>query len=154
MMEAFGMYLLKSTIWLSGFGLIFLLFLRNERYFLTNRIYLLAGILASLFFPFLNWHYTVEIPIFPEHLSNQLRLQVLARAQPFPFVRAGLFFSYLLGSLYLFFRTLRQTIQVLEVIRKSGKQPLTSVKLIRTSAYPVSFSFFSFVFVNPSINDT
>ena len=56
MMEAFGMYLVKSTIWLSGFGCIFLLFLRNERFFLLNRIYLVVGILASLCFPYINLH--------------------------------------------------------------------------------------------------
>jgi hypothetical protein len=58
-MEAFAVYLLKSVIWLAGFTLIFILFLRNERFFLLNRIYLLAGILTSFIFPLISIHYTV-----------------------------------------------------------------------------------------------
>ncbi len=42
---------------------------------------------------------------------------------------------------------------MLGVIRKSSVEPFRSVKLIRTPKYPVSFSFFTFVFVHPSIND-
>jgi len=47
MMEAIGLYLVKSAVWTTGFGLVYLLFLRNERFFLMNRIYLVAGILAD-----------------------------------------------------------------------------------------------------------
>jgi len=41
-METFALYLLKSVTWLSGFALVFFLFLKNERFFLLNRIYLLS----------------------------------------------------------------------------------------------------------------
>jgi hypothetical protein len=62
-MEQFALYLLKSVIWLSGFALVFLLFLRNERFFLLNRLYLIAGILISFLFPFISVHYTVALPL-------------------------------------------------------------------------------------------
>src|SRR5665811_66334 len=62
-MEAFALYLLKSVIWLAGFALIFILFLRNERFFLLNRIYLIAGVLTSFIFPFISIHYTVVLPV-------------------------------------------------------------------------------------------
>ena len=61
-METFGFYLLKSAVWLTGFTLVFLAVLRNERYFQLNRIYLLSGIVASLVFPLFTWHYAVIIP--------------------------------------------------------------------------------------------
>src|SRR5450759_1513484 len=64
-MEAFALYLLKSVIWLAGFALIFILFLRNERFFLLNRIYLIAGILTSFFFPIISIHYTVVLSVIP-----------------------------------------------------------------------------------------
>ena len=38
-MEAFAFYLLKSVIWLTGFALVYILFLRNERFFMLNRIF-------------------------------------------------------------------------------------------------------------------
>jgi len=64
-MEAFGNYLLKSAVWLTGFTLVFLVFLRNERYFRLNRAYLLSGIFASVVFPFYTWHYAVMLPSLP-----------------------------------------------------------------------------------------
>ena len=61
-MEAFALYLLKSVIWLTGFTIIYFLFLRNERYFRLKRYYLVAGILVSFIFPLFTFHYQVEIP--------------------------------------------------------------------------------------------
>ena len=48
-MEAFAFYLLKSVIWLSGFALVYFLFLRNERFFFLNRIYLVSRDSCLLF---------------------------------------------------------------------------------------------------------
>ena len=62
-MEAIAMYLLKSVIWLTGFSVVYYLFLRNERFFVLNRLFLLSGILTSLLFPFISVHYTVVIPL-------------------------------------------------------------------------------------------
>src|SRR6185369_16352971 len=45
-------------------------------------------------------------------------------------------------------------VDVIKVIRKAEILPYRSAKLIRTTEYPSSFSFFSFVFVNPSTCDT
>ena len=61
-MEAIGMYLLKSAAWLTGFALVYMLVLRNEHFFRLNRVYLLAGIIASLLFPFYTFHYAVILP--------------------------------------------------------------------------------------------
>jgi TonB-dependent SusC/RagA subfamily outer membrane receptor len=152
-MEAFGMYLLKSAVWLTGFGLIYLLFLRNERYFLLNRIYLVFGLLASALFPIISWHYTVVLPVTLQSVDSVQQLQTLSDYQPLFSTNQFLSLLYSAGVIYLIFRIIKQTSSVLLVIRKSGIQPYQSVKLIRTSDYPVSFSFFSFVFVNPSIND-
>lgn len=62
-METFAIYLFKSAIWLSGFALVYFLFLRNERFFRLKRYYLLSGILISLIFPLISVHYQVEISV-------------------------------------------------------------------------------------------
>src|SRR5664280_1297276 len=62
-MESFALYLLKSVTWIAGFALVFILFLRNERFFFLNRIYLLEGILTSFLFPLISIHYTVILPV-------------------------------------------------------------------------------------------
>ncbi|MBC8004403.1 MAG: TonB family protein [Verrucomicrobia bacterium] len=153
-MEAFALYLFKSAIWLTGFTLVYLLFLRNERYFLLNRFYLLAGILASIIFPLITWHYTVMIPVTPAIEVSDLQMTgVVSEPEPFP-TQILLFGLYLAGVLYLLFRLTRQTLGVINIIRKSEILPYRSAKLIRTADYPASFSFFSFVFVNPSSTET
>jgi TonB family protein len=158
-MEAFALYLFKSVVWLTGFALVYLLFLRNERYFLINRIYLVAGILASVIFPFITWHYTIVIPMLPSVEVSDLQTGNLPQISPI--INTPEFFSaktialglYLAGSLYLLYRIIKQTITVVGVIRKSEILPYRSAKLIRSDAYPSSFSFFSFVFVNPSSSE-
>lgn len=153
-MEAFASYLIKSTVWLTGFALVYLLFLRNERFFVLNRIYLVSGMIVSIVFPFFTWHYTVMMPSAPSIEVSELQMVGTADiSEPFP-TQTLLLYIYLAGALYLLYRVTRQTMSVLRVIRKSEILPYRSAKLIRTTEYPASFSFFSFVFVNPSTSDT
>ena len=154
-MEAFALYLLKSTVWLTGFLLIYMLFLRNERFFVLNRIYLVFGIMASILFPLFTWHYTVIFPVTPT--VDVLEPEILGTIpptvpEPFPIQKLLLYF-YLTGALYLLFSLIKQTVSVWNVIRQSETYRFNSVKLIRTDRYPASFSFFSFIFVNPSIDE-
>ena len=153
-METFALYLFKSSVWLTGFFLIYVLFLRNERFFTLNRFYLVSGILVSIVFPLFTWHYTVVFPVTPT--AEVLEPQVMGVAtvrEPFPIQNLLLYF-YLAGALYLIFRLIKQTGAVWKVIRNSETHHFNSIKLIRTDRYPASFSFFSFVFVNPSIDET
>ena len=152
-MEAFALYLFKSVVWLTGFALVYLLFLRNERYFLLNRMYLVTGMVASILFPFFTWHYTIIIPMMPSVEVSDLQMTgIINEPEPFP-TKEILLILYMAGGLYLLYRIIKQTITVVGVIRKSEILPYRSAKLIRTDAYPSSFSFFSFVFVNPSSSD-
>ena len=151
-MESFGLYLVKSAIWLTGFTLVFLVVLRNERYFQLNRIYLLSGIVASIAFPLYTWHYAVIIPSFPEanvSVSGLSAMAIIPEKITIPIY----WWFYLAGIAYFVFRLIRQTWMVIRKLQKSGYVKNGSVKLVRTSEYVASFSFFSFVFVNPSTTD-
>lgn len=153
-MEAFGMYLLKSAVWLTGFTLIFLVFLRNERFFGLNRAFLLSGIFASIIFPLFTWHYAVvlpplpveEIPI-PEMTEGAVYIPAPEPSMPF------YWWIYILGISFLAFRLIFQTIKVIKRLRKTGYVKNGPIKIVRTPEYHASFSFFSFVFVNPSTPD-
>jgi len=153
-MEAFATYLIKSSVWLTGFALVYALFLRNERFFTLNRIYLVTGILVSLIFPFFTWHYTIVLPLVPSIEVSDPQVQGIAIPEESFNPQNLLLLAYLAGIFYLIFRIMRQTLPVFRIIRKSEKRLYSSAKLIRTDAYPASFSFFSFVFVNPSIDET
>jgi TonB family protein len=153
-MEALATYLIKSSVWLTGFALVYALFLRNERFFVLNRIYLISGILISIIFPFFTWHYTVLLPVVPTTEVFEPQIQGIAEvSEPFPLQNVLLLSLYISGIIYLIFSILRQTLPVFRIIRKSETQHFSSAKLIRTAEYPASFSFFSFVFVNPSIDE-
>ena len=154
-MEAFAVYLLKSVIWLAGFALIFILFLRNERFFVLNRIYLLAGIITSFIFPLISIHYTVVLPV----VGNiQIENAVVSEIQNpdkslIPDLKLILSVLYVLGVAFVLTLIIRQGRSVFRAIKKSEIISFHPAKLIKTPEYTSAFSFFSYVFVNPSITD-
>jgi TonB family protein len=154
-MEAFAVYLLKSVIWLAGFTLIFILFLRNERFFLLNRIYLLTGILTSFFFPLISIHYTVILPVVSNFQSGSVVVSEIQNADSsiIPDLKLLLLVLYVTGVLFVFTLMIKQGRSVLRAIKKSEIISFRPAKLIKTSDYTSAFSFFSYVFVNPSITD-
>lgn len=153
-MEALATYLIKSSVWLTGFALVYTLFLRNERFFTLNRTYLVSGILFSIIFPLFTWRYTVVLPMVPATEVSEPQVSGMVAAEESFSAQNALLYFYLSGIILLLIRTIRQTLPVLRIIRKSETHQYNSAKLIRTADYPASFSFFTFVFVNPSVSDT
>jgi TonB family protein len=154
-MESVAIYLLKSVIWLTGFALVFILFLRNERFFVLNRVYLVAGILTSFFFPLVSVHYTVTIPVLEkitaeESIFNGIKNSGFSNTPDFGLM---LMVLYLTGVFIVFVMIIKQSRSVLRVINRAEIIPEHPVRLIRTGEYSYSFSFFSYVFVNPSVTD-
>ena len=154
-MEAFASYLLKSVIWTAGFTVVFILFLRNERFFFLNRIYLIVGILTSFFFPLVSVHYTVVLPVFRNFQSDSAVVTEVQKAgsSVMPDLRIILTLLYVSGVLLVLTLILKQARAVVRAIKKSEIISLSQVKLIKTPDYTYAFSFFSYVFVNPSITD-
>ena len=148
-MEALGLVLLKSAAWLTGFALVYLLVLRNERYFRPNRLSLLTGIAASLLFPSYTFHYTVVIPSIQTGsamVDGLIPGGVISEETSLPFY----FWIYLAGIIVVLLRLFFQTWKIIRKLKETGYEQKGSVKLVRTSEYASSFSFFSYVFVNPS----
>src|ERR1035437_4184373 len=154
-MEAFASYLIKSVIWIAGFALVFILFLRNERFFFLNRIYLIAGILTSFFFPLISIHYTVAVPVIGNFQSDSAVVTGVQKAgnSIIPDLKLILAILYVSGVLLVLTYIIKQARTVFRAIKKSEIISLSQVKLIKTPDYTSAFSFFSYVFVNPSITD-
>ncbi len=154
-MEAFALYLLKSVAWLTGFTLVFILFLRNERFFLLSRIYLLAGILTSFLFPLISIHYTVVLPVVSDIQTDNAVTGAIqdSSGSIIPNLKLILLVLYVSGVLIVLSILFRQGSSVIRTIRRSEISTEHPVKLIRTTDYTSAFSFFSYVFVNPSITD-
>jgi TonB family protein len=154
-MEVFAFYLLKSVTWLSGFALVYLVFLRNERYFTLNRFYLLSGVLSSFLLPLLTIRYSVALPV-PELAGTEEAVAGSIESMTGAFTintRSLLILLYLSGIIFIGFMMIRQGRAVIRTVANAGIVKSSPVKLIRTSDYTGSFSFFSFVFVNPSVTD-
>jgi TonB family protein len=154
-MEAFAVYLLKSVIWLAGFALIFILFLRNERFFKLNRIYLLAGIITSFIFPLISIHYTVVLPVVRNiQIENAIVSEIQNQDKSLiPDLKLILSILYVLGVVFVLTLIIRQGRSVFRAIKKSEIISFHPAKLIKTPDYTSAFSFFSYVFVNPSVTD-
>jgi TonB family protein len=159
-MEAFTAYLLKSVIWLTGFALVYLLFLRYERFFQLKRIYLLTGIIVSLIFPVISIHYRVEVPA-PAvsefntagfDLSASTAIPAVTQAESFDY-RLILLMLYVSGILFLGYRIIRHIVLLRKTINKANISSIGPARLVRISSFPASFSFFNYVFINPSVGE-
>ncbi len=110
-METLAFYLLKSVLWIVGFALVYFLFLQNERYFFLNRIFLIFGIFASLIFPFITWHYAVNI--LPERVNfvSEIKesgvVNTVDSGGAFSFQNI-LLILYIVGLLFMVIRTIWQ----------------------------------------------
>jgi len=159
-MEAFSEYLIKSAAWISGFALVYLLFLRNERFFSLKRMYLLSGILISLIFPFISVHYQVEVPA-PSTASLSFEGTEISSvtASSSTGAVAGLnykmilFGLYISGVLFLGYRIIRHLIWLRKTISKANINNIGPARLVRISSVSASFSFFNYVFINPSVDE-
>jgi TonB family protein len=154
-MEAFASFLFKSVIWLAGFALVFIVFLRNERFFLLNRIYLVAGILTSFFFPLISIHYTVILPVIKNLQTDGAIVSETQNAgnSIIPDLKLMLLVLYIAGVLFILTLIIKQGRSLIRAIKNSEIISFRPVKLIKTPDYTSAFSFFSYVFVNPSITD-
>jgi TonB family protein len=143
------------VIWLAGFTLVFILFLRNERFFLLNRMYLVAGILTSLFFPLISVHYTVVLPVIRNFQTESAVTSEIQNAGSsiIPDLKLMLLVLYFSGVLFVLTQIIRQGRSLHRTIKKSEIISVRPIKLIKTPDYTYAFSFFSYVFVNPSITD-
>lgn len=159
MMNGFLLYLLKSALWLTGFTLVYLIFLRNERYFTLKRAFLLIGILVSLTFPLITIHYRVELPSPQDSslLQPQEELYTSSAKQnenPGAFdYRHALLLLYLAGIVFMALKMIWQTVRLYKTINRNKKYIRESAVVVRSSDFSHAFSFLNYVFINPSVNE-
>jgi TonB family protein len=155
MMDTISLYILKSVVWISGFAAVYYLFLRNERFFRINRIFLISGIIASLLFPLLTISYQVEINA-PQDIQpgSAEALAVIPTDESWiSDINTVLITLYIIGAAVVTFMFAFRSRAVLKSIRTAEVISSTPVKVLRTDNCASSFSFFSWVFVNPSASD-
>ncbi len=155
------MYLFRSVVWLTGFALVYFLFLRPERFFMLKRFYLIAGIFFSIGFPLITIHYQVELPVpdtslaeyAGEGISGTGIMAEQGGTDKVLEISQILLILYGSGVLFFLFRLARHIYSVVNVIGRSEIEERGKIRLIRTSEFRCSFSFFNYVFINPSVDE-
>lgn len=158
-MESIAIYLLKSAAWLAGFTLIYVLFLRKERFFRLKRAYLVAGVVMSLLLPLITVHYRVELPapVMPEAITgmiSQTTEPALAAVRPDQEYPLRLFLVVYAGGMILFlFRTLLHIFSLYRALSTGSVSRTGDAVMVKTEKYTSAFSFFNYVFINPSVSE-
>lgn len=154
-----GIYLLKSVTVLSIFYVVYYLFLRKDTLFTAKRHYLLGGILASLFLPFLEFTRTiykeatvVEMIPFSEVIPSSA--QIIDQTQD-PFIinwwQLALI-VYVIGVLVMGVRLLIQIYSLLKLIQTYPSEKINGFNFIKTDKKISPFSFFKYIVYNPSLH--
>lgn len=158
-MESIAFYLLKSAAWLAGFTLVYLLFLRKERFFRLKRAYLVAGIVMSLLLPLITVHYMVEQPapasqdaqfgsMFPA-VGSPASTEAFEQKSPL-----NLFLMvYACGMILFLFRILFHFLSLYHAFRRGSVTRTGDAVMVKTEKYTSAFSFFNYVFINPSVSE-
>jgi TonB family protein len=127
---------------------------------MLKRIYLISGLLVSIFFPLISIHYQVEVPA-PDVTVTGLTTEVntvSSSVEQAEFVRTFdykniLFFLYLSGVVILAFAVIKHLSSLYQTIRRSIINKRGPAKLVRASGFPAAFSFFNYIFINPSVSE-
>jgi TonB family protein len=159
-MEQFAFYLLKSAVWLIGFGLVYLVFLRKERFFRLKRLYLVMGLLLSMALPLVTFHYRAEVPATETGFATITAIpvsSVVTETTPAEKKQIGftviVTWLYIAGLVFFMLRSSRHIWSYFREIRGSGVDKHGRARLVRTEKYISSFSFFNYVFINPSLSE-
>lgn len=157
-MESIAFYLLKSAAWLAGFTLVYLLFLLKERFFRLKRAYLVAAIMLSLLLPLITVHYRIEMPA-PAILEAQggtvaqdILSESAAERHPSKSPLAVIFFVYAAGMALLLLRTLIFFVSLYRTVKTGQVSRAGEAIVVKTEKYTSAFSFFNYVFINPSVS--
>jgi beta-lactamase regulating signal transducer with metallopeptidase domain len=137
------------------------LFLRNKRFHLYNRYYLLAATVISIFVPFLN------IPVyFSQHDEPAVWLQTLSgfssaeaitvtnaakKASPLFTWQQALTALYIVAGAFILIRFIVAIIRIRSMLRKYEVEQLGDIYFVNTEEQGTPFSFFRWMFWNNKI---
>jgi TonB family protein len=151
-------YLLESGISLSLFAAVFLLFLRKETFFRTNRLFLLVSVLFSLMLPLLVIPVYAPDPVtLPEITVTPYRNlletviinshQLSGNVENFVISSQFLVNIWLLGVMVSAFIFLFRIFQILLIIRKGKVMAENGYRLVLTNNENSPFSFLNWLFI-------
>ncbi len=152
-MEAFFVYLIKS----GGILMLFLgayhFFLKKETFFLSNRVFLIAGLLASFIVPLITFtkiRYVLPEPMLtssPSVITEVSNVEVQPH-DPFNWMLLVLI-VYVAGVLFFTLKLIFQLHAIYRIKTKSDIVPQFNLVHVRTNFKISPFSFFRYIFYYP-----
>jgi bla regulator protein blaR1 len=153
-------YLLKSVAILSIFYMVYYLFLRKDTLFAAKRHYLLSGILASLFLPFLEFTKTIyKEATYVESISFSEAIpataQVVGQTQEAFIINWWqlALMVYAIGVLIMGGRLLVQIHSLYKLIRTHPSEKIEGFNFVKVDRSVSPFSFFKYIVYNPSLHN-
>ncbi|MCF6224124.1 MAG: TonB-dependent receptor plug domain-containing protein [Flavobacteriaceae bacterium] len=143
-------YLLKSTAVLSIFYVFYKIFLQNETFFKSIRIYFLIGFLSAILIPLITISKFVTIaatPI-PEYIAfNSITPIIESNTMEWSQI---LLMLYVVGVIFFTIRFFTQLGSLLWFLYKNSKIKNGKYYMITTKKYITPFSFFNYIVYNPA----
>ena len=147
-MNSFLLYLVESGICLGLLYLIYRIFLSNETFFRTNRLYLLLAIPLSFIIPLVNIPspFLTASNVEPGYVSSPLSGTVTNSLGWTDLI----WIAYLLGVVFFLARFGYKIAQLSALIKRHGHQKCGKLKLVFIEEDTAPFSFFNYFFLNKS----
>lgn len=155
-MENLLIYFLKANGLIILFYLMYVLFLRKETFFVSNRWYLISGLALSLILPLITFTKTIWIEPTPIPESYDEAIPISYNTIEVPVQENPLDWSLIVTTAYAVISILIVMKITLELasffnkIRKHQKQKETDFTLIHSDTTENPFSFFHYIVINPN----
>lgn len=155
-MENLLIYFLKANGLIILFYLMYVLFLRKETFFVSNRWYLISGLILSLILPLITftkiiWVEPTPIPDFYEEIipltNNVIEVPIQENPLDWSFIATT---AYLVISMLIVMKITLELASFFNKIRKHQKQKETDFTLIHSDTTENPFSFFHYIVINPN----
>jgi beta-lactamase regulating signal transducer with metallopeptidase domain len=147
-METFIYYILKASLLLTGFYLVYHFLLQKETFYRANRWFLWLGYLASLVLPLITFVKTVvvEAPTFSLTENMQMKnIQIEAISIDWIDIAVVV---YGVGLIFFGLKFGINLMQLIKTIRKYRFQKVNKLLVADDAAIESPFSFFRFLFLN------
>ena len=145
-MGSFLQFLLESAVCLALFYGFYWLFLKNETFFVLNRVYLVSALMLSIIIPLTK----VTSPLLTREVSP-LVLENMTRTPETGFALSPslvLGAAYVLGALILSAKIISQLWRITRTIRTCPTQSCRDCRYVFINEDLPPFSFFGYVFLN------
>jgi beta-lactamase regulating signal transducer with metallopeptidase domain len=156
-MENLLLYFAKVNGLIILFYLMYVLFLRKETFFVSNRWYFIIGLLLSLVLPLITFTKTIWVEPAPAAEFHQETTSVNSDLIAVPIQENPidwtliLLSAYVLISIVIILKIGVELASFYNKIRKHNKQKTTDFTLIHSNTTENPFSFFHYIVINPNL---